>query len=77
MNLVTLEGVSKQFSERLLLDAVNLRINEGDRIGLIGNNQMRKQGFKPKRDITYCQCRGSRNEDQTAFDRRKITDPHP
>ncbi len=38
MNLVTLENVSKQFSERRLLDAVSLQINHGDRIGLIGVN---------------------------------------
>ncbi len=38
MNLVTLDSVSKQFSEKLLLDAVNLQINKGDRIGLIGVN---------------------------------------
>lgn len=38
MNLVTLENVSKQFSERVLLDSVNLLINKGDRIGLIGRN---------------------------------------
>ncbi|MCA9977821.1 MAG: ABC-F family ATP-binding cassette domain-containing protein, partial [Anaerolineales bacterium] len=38
MNLVTLENVSKQFSERVLLDSVNLLINEGDRMGLIGRN---------------------------------------
>ncbi|MCD6290921.1 MAG: ABC-F family ATP-binding cassette domain-containing protein [Anaerolineae bacterium] len=38
MNLVTLEEVSKQYSERLLLDRVSLRINTGDRIGLIGVN---------------------------------------
>ena len=38
MNLVTLENVSKQYSERLLLDGVHLRINEGNRIGLIGVN---------------------------------------
>ena len=38
MNLITLENVSKQFSERRLLDRVNLQINEGDRIGLIGIN---------------------------------------
>ncbi len=38
MNLVTLENVSKQFSERVLLNSVNLLINEGDRIGLIGRN---------------------------------------
>jgi ABC transport system ATP-binding/permease protein len=38
MNLLTLENVSKQYSERLLLDRVNLMINEGERIGLIGVN---------------------------------------
>ena len=38
MNLVTLENVSKQYSERLLLDSVSLQINSGDRIGLIGVN---------------------------------------
>ncbi len=38
MNLVTLESVSKQYSERQLLDQVDLLINEGDRIGLIGVN---------------------------------------
>lgn len=38
MNLVTLEKVSKQYSERLLLDEVDLLINEGERIGLIGVN---------------------------------------
>lgn len=38
MNLVTLENVSKQYSERQLLDRVSLLVNEGDRIGLIGIN---------------------------------------
>ncbi|MCB0217993.1 MAG: ABC-F family ATP-binding cassette domain-containing protein [Chloroflexi bacterium] len=38
MNLVTLEGVHMQYSERVLLDSVDLRINSGDRIGLIGVN---------------------------------------
>ena len=38
MNLLTLEAVSKQYSERLLLDKVNFSINSGERIGLIGVN---------------------------------------
>ena len=38
MNLVTIDNVSKQYSERLLLDQVNLQINQGDRTGLIGIN---------------------------------------
>jgi ATP-binding cassette subfamily F protein uup len=38
MNLVTLENVSKQYSEKLLLDGVSLQVNSGDRIGLIGLN---------------------------------------
>ncbi len=38
MSLLILESVSKQYSERLLLDKVNLMISEGERIGLIGVN---------------------------------------
>ncbi|MFZ2486774.1 MAG: ABC-F family ATP-binding cassette domain-containing protein [Anaerolineae bacterium] len=38
MNLVTLDNVSKQYSERVLLDSVSLLVNSGDRIGLIGIN---------------------------------------
>ena len=38
MNLVTLQNISIQISERVLLDDVSLLINEGDRIGLIGPN---------------------------------------
>lgn len=38
MNLLTIEAISKQFSERLLFDNASLLINAGDRIGLIGVN---------------------------------------
>ena len=38
MNLVTLENVTKQLGERLLFEQVDLLINAGDRIGLIGVN---------------------------------------
>lgn len=38
MNLLTLNHVSKQYSERLLFQEVSLLVNEGDRIGLIGVN---------------------------------------
>lgn len=38
MNLVTLEQISKQYGERVLLAGVNLLINSGDKIGLLGRN---------------------------------------
>lgn len=38
MNLVTIENIKKQYSERVLLENANLLINSGDRIGLIGLN---------------------------------------
>jgi ATP-binding cassette subfamily F protein uup len=38
MNLLTIQHLTKQFSERLLFEDANLLINEGDRIGLIGVN---------------------------------------
>lgn len=37
-NLVNLEGVSKAFDIRPLLDEVSLGISEGDRIGIVGRN---------------------------------------
>lgn len=36
MNLITLDKISKSYSEKILLDNVTLNINEGDKIGLIG-----------------------------------------
>ncbi len=38
MNLVTLDHVTHQYSERVLLDDVSLLINDGERVGLIGVN---------------------------------------
>ena len=38
MILLNAEGISKSYSEKILLDGVSLGINEGDKIGLIGVN---------------------------------------
>ncbi len=38
MILLNAEGISKSYSEKILLDNVSLGINEGDKIGLIGVN---------------------------------------
>ncbi len=38
MNLLTLENLSKSYSEKTLFDNISLNINEGDKIGLIGIN---------------------------------------
>ena len=38
MNLITLEHISKSYSEKNLLKDVSLGINEGDKVGLIGVN---------------------------------------
>ncbi|MGG7211996.1 ABC-F family ATP-binding cassette domain-containing protein [Clostridium nigeriense] len=38
MNLITLENINKTYSEKVLLKNVNLNINDGDKIGLIGLN---------------------------------------
>lgn len=38
MNLLTIENMSKSFTERMLFEKVSLGINEGDRIGVIGIN---------------------------------------
>ncbi|MDW7673336.1 MAG: ABC-F family ATP-binding cassette domain-containing protein [Bacillota bacterium] len=38
MNLLTIEGITKSYGEKTLLNKIDLGINEGDRIGLIGIN---------------------------------------
>ena len=38
MNLLTIENMSKSFTDKVLFDGVSLGINEGDRIGVIGIN---------------------------------------
>ena len=38
MNLITLENISKSYSEKVLLDNVSLGIDTGEKIGLIGIN---------------------------------------
>ena len=38
MNLITLENINKTYSEKVLLKDVNLNINDGEKIGLIGLN---------------------------------------
>lgn len=38
MNLITLENISKNYGEKVLLNKVSLSINQGDKIGVIGIN---------------------------------------
>ena len=38
MNLLTLENISKSYTERMLFDNISLGINDTDRIGVIGIN---------------------------------------
>jgi ATP-binding cassette subfamily F protein uup len=38
MNLLTIENMSKSYTERMLFDRVSLGINEGEKIGVIGIN---------------------------------------
>jgi len=42
MNLLSLENISKSYSEKPLLDNISLGINEGDKIGIIGVNGVGK-----------------------------------
>lgn len=38
MNILTIEKISKSYSEKILLDELSMGINEGEKIGLIGVN---------------------------------------
>ena len=45
MNLLSAENIKKSYSEKQLLNNINLGINEGDKIGLIGINGTGKSTF--------------------------------
>jgi len=45
MNLLTIEEVSKSYSERILINKASLGISDGDKIGLIGVNGTGKSTF--------------------------------
>ncbi|WP_055665365.1 ABC-F family ATP-binding cassette domain-containing protein [Desnuesiella massiliensis] len=45
MNLLTLENITKSYSEKVLLNNISLGINEGEKIGLIGVNGTGKSTF--------------------------------
>ena len=45
MNLITLENITKSFSEKVLIDNISLGINEGEKIGVIGVNGAGKSTF--------------------------------
>lgn len=45
MNLLTLENITKSYSEKVLVNDISLGINEGEKIGLIGVNGTGKSTF--------------------------------
>ncbi|MDR3598857.1 ABC-F family ATP-binding cassette domain-containing protein [Clostridium sp.] len=45
MNIITLENISKSYSDKVLLNNISLGINDGDKIGLIGINGAGKSTF--------------------------------
>lgn len=45
MNLLSIESISKSYSEKVLLKDISLGINEGDKIGIIGVNGVGKSTF--------------------------------
>ncbi len=45
MNLLSIENISKSYSEKILLNQISLGISEGDKIGIIGINGVGKSTF--------------------------------
>lgn len=42
MNLISIENITKSYSEKILLNEISLGINEGDKIGIVGVNGVGK-----------------------------------
>ena len=47
MNILTLENISKGFSEKNLFENLSMGIDDSDRIGLVGVNGIGKTTFLP------------------------------
>ena len=45
MNILNIENLTKGYGDKILFDKVNLGINEGDKIGIIGVNGSGKAHF--------------------------------
>lgn len=45
MNLITIENITKSYSEKILINDVSLGINDGDKIGVVGVNGVGKSTF--------------------------------
>ena len=55
MNLLTMEHITKSYTDRVLLDDVDFGINENEKIGIIGVNGMGKSTLlKLAAGITTC-----------------------
>ena len=73
--MLTISGLSKAFGEKTLFDEVNLQINEGDRIAIVGPNGRAKRPCSP-----FCLVKSSlimdkstcRGTERSATYRRKV-----
>ena len=64
MNLLTMEHITKSYTDRVLLDDVDFGINENEKIGIIGVNGMGKSTLlKIAAGITPLDQYGKSSED--------------
>ena len=66
MNLITIEHLTKSYTERLLFDDTSFSLNEGEKVGLIGINGTGKStllriaaGLEEPDEGTVTRMRGS------------------
>ena len=57
MNLITMEHLTKSYTERLLFDDASFSLNEGEKVGLIGLTERENLPFCGLRQVWRSQTR--------------------
>ena len=66
MNLLTMEHITKSYTDRVLLDDVDFGINENEKIGIIGLFRPRARALPPAKYSFLLQTQASAEDNRSS-----------